>query len=321
MGKRSRMVAALAVWLVFAGMLGALDKTVTDWPKLEVRLQLLRDVYRMNRPLPVLVEIVNRDDRPVTLMLGDRLLYNFRFRVRTLRNELVKDRLEYALRLQESRSRAVPARTVVLQPGERYGRTIDISPRKLLTVPDRYQLTGYFYMRPQRTDADTGFTSNSLRFTLKPPEMVSRAAAVRRDRRLQALDRRLTPGETVDFAIRAKRQRDWENYFRFMDIKQMINLFQKYAKKYQDAVFSDKPQVMQDFKDFLKRFPAEQIVHHFVQQSTVTRDEKTLDENAQVQCLIVYRDGQLLEKKIYHFSLYRQLDNWYISGYYVVNKN
>lgn len=323
MKKRYRFEAVGFLWLALLLLPqgAAAEGATLSGPKLEMRVQLLNEIYRMNRPLPVHVEVINRDNRPVTLYLGNNLLHNFRFRVRTLQNVTVKDRIAYQLKLEDSRNQPVKTRTMVLQPGEKYGRVVNLTPRKLLVKPDRYQVTGYFYLRPQRTDADRKFISNSLRFSLKPPAAVDSVVVAKRRQRLQALDRRLTAGETVDFMIRAKRRRDWKNYFRFMDLKQLVKFFHNFSGKYADAVFSKKPAVLNDFKEFLKKFPAEQITRHFVQQVTITRDEQTLDETAKVQCLIVYRDGRLLEKKIYHFSLYRQLDRWYVSGYYVVNRN
>jgi hypothetical protein len=289
-------------------------------PRLSVQVTLLQQTYYINEPLHVHFLVINEGAEPVRFNLAEQIFLNFGFRVRSLQDINVRERDTWELHKLAARQEIDVTRNITLSPGERYGRVIDAAEWLRLVDPGVYELTGYFWMFPQRSNLDYRYESNRKRFLLEPPRDVAQAIAQEAETRSEREVKRMSADETVDYIITAKRQGDWDEYFRFMDLTRLINVFTQFRTRYVAADTSARGEVMQDFREFLRVFPSEHIEHHFVQNVTVTRDEETLNERARVECLIVYRTGQLVERKIYHFSLYRKLDRWYVESYYVVNR-
>jgi hypothetical protein len=288
-----------------------------------VQVDLLQRTYYINESIPVHVTVVNAGTEPVRFSLAQQIFLNFDFRVRNLQDMQVKERDDWQLHKITTRQDILQneaERSITLAPGERYGRIIDIAEWLRLFDPGVYELTGYFWLYPQRSSYDYRYESNQKRFLLEPPREVVQAIAVEKATQSEIDVKRMSADETVDYIISAKRRGDWDAYFRLMDPTRLINVFQPYRARYIAADLGARADVMNDFKDFLRAFPAEHIEHHFVQNVTVTRDEASLTETARVECLIVYKTGQLVERKNYYFSLYRKLDRWYVESYYVVNR-
>jgi len=296
------------------------EYAVLEAPRLAVQVDLLQRTYYINEPVPVYVTVVNESAAPVRFNLAEQLFLNFDFRIRSLQDMPVKERDTWQLHKLAARQQVDVTRSVTLAPGERFGRVIDVAEWLRLVSPGVYELTGYFWIFPQRSDLDFRYESNRKRFLLEAPRDVAEAIALEAESRSEREVKRMSADETVDYIITAKRRGEWEEYFRFMDLTRLINVFHQFRARYVAADTGSRAGVMDDFKSFLRAFPSENIEHHFVQTVTVTRDEETLNETARVECLIVYRTGQLVERKTYHFSLYRKLDRWYVESYYVVNR-
>ena len=289
-------------------------------PRLQVQLDLLQQSYYINEAIPVHVTVVNGSSEAVRFNLAEQLFLNFDFRVRTLQDMQIKERDSWQLHKLASRQAVDATRDITLAPGERFGRIIDIAEWLRLVEPGVYELTGYFWIYPQRSDVDYRYESNRKRFHLQAPRDVAQAITIEREERALREIKRMSADETVDYIITAKRRGEWDEYFRFMDLTRLINVFHQFRERYIAADLAARNGVMNDFRNYLRVFPSEHIDHHFVQSVTVTRDPETLNESARVECLIVYRTGQLVERKLYHFSLYRKLDSWYVESYYVVNR-
>ncbi len=296
------------------------DSLMREVPGLRVQIDLSQRTYYINEPVPVRVLVVNESDRPVRFDLGRYLFQNYNFRVRSLKNTEVRERESFQLEKYAARQDLAPGRVLTIAPGERFGREIDISAWLRLNEPGTYEVTGYFLLRPVRSPVDWRYESNSKRFVLQPPRDVANAIHDDRVRQDDRDTKRLSAGETVDYIIAAKRRSDWNSYFRFLDLDRLIMVFTQFRTRYTAAEIAGRPGVMEDFRRFLRTFPSEHIEHHFVKNVSVARDEETLNETARVECLIVYKTGLLVERKTYHFSLYRKLDRWYVTSYYVVNK-
>jgi hypothetical protein len=314
----------LATWLL-SGTISGEPLAEPAWPaapSLVTRIRLLNERYRIGEPLEVHVSVENTGNHPVTITLSRFLHRNFEFRVRSLANLPVKPRTDFLLESDRESTSPDSGRPLTLLPGEKFGRVIDAAAWLDLVNSDRYEITGYFYARPKRSPLDAHLASNSLRFRLDPPEPVLAAIAAGRKQKIARDNRVLSPSETVDAMIEAKQRRDWSGYFRHIDLVRLIQTsFPAYRERYQAAPFSRRQEIVDEFREFLKSYPAETLERHFTSQAILRRDEETLNETAEVTSRIEYRTGELLEKKLYYFSLYRKQGRWYVSRYSVQNTN
>ena len=317
---RAQGIFSVAILCLLASRLPASQDLLQEVPGLRVQIDLNQRTYYINEPVPVRVLVINDSTQPVQFDLGRHLFQNYNFRVRSLNNVGVRERESFQLEQLASRQDLAPGRSITIAPGERFGREIDVSSWLRLVEPGTYEVTGYFLLRPRRSPVDWRYASNSKRFVLQPPRDVAVAMRDERARREDRDGKRLSAGETVDYIIAAKRRSDWNAYFRFLDLERLIMVFTRFRTRYVAAEMAERGTVMEDFRRYLRVFPAEHIEHHFVKNVSLTRDEETLNETAKVECLIVYKTGLLVERKTYHFSLYRKLDRWYVSSYYVINK-
>jgi hypothetical protein len=212
----------------------------------------------------------------------------------------------------------------VLLPGEEYGRAFNLSERFVLDEPGHYVVHSHFFIQPLRSEFDWFVRSNMLRFQLNPTPLVARRIAEHKDRAEHDVMRLMDPAQTVQFMLNAKQNRDWENYFRYMDAVRLIDTsFLNFKDEYAAAPFGRKEAVVHRFKEFMKDYPSERLEYFHVDRVIVERNEQTGGEDAQVICRIHYRHSgiarELVERKTYHFRLYRQNERWYVYSYYVVN--
>lgn len=311
---RQYLLPAIALILLASGQ----ADDFLEPPRLEAQIRLLRQVYRIHEAVPVRFTVINKGTRPVTLHLAKKTYRSFRFRVRSLQNIPVKLRKEFQLRILAERASEPRSRTLVLHPGERYGRVINLAARHRLVRPRHYEITGYFYLKPMRSEQDPAFTSNRVRFILKPPLPVEHL--VRKQRRKSRIERlrRRSPMDTVRFTIRSKMAREWDNYFKYIDLPRLIDVFGQFRERYRAASVNQRVAIIEEFKQYMKTYPSERILGFFVSEATVKKDEKSHEEEATVKCRITYKNRKgLVEKKMYHFSLYQRMDRWFIYRYWV----
>ena len=235
-------------------------------PGLEARIRLLHQVYRINGQIPVYFTVINSGPKPVTIWPSQFLYRNFQFRVRTLRNVHVRHRDDFYLKIRDMRSGEALDRPVKLMPGERYGRILNIASRFNLTVPGHFEVTGYFYAHPMRSGSDFRIISNRCRFILKPPVAVARAVSRYNKERKKYLERKLSPSDTVEFMLRARKLRDWEGYYRYMDLLELLKVYPDYKKRYDNAPFAGKQQVLRDFRLHLRSFPVGKLESFFCRE-------------------------------------------------------
>ena len=312
-----RMVVVLLVYIIPAGMSSQLLKA----PGLEARIRLLHQVYRINGEIPVYFTVINSGPRPLTIHPSLFLYRNFQFRVRTFKNVHVRHRESYYLKIRDMRRDEALDRPIKLMPGERYGRVLNLAERFNLVRPGHYEVTGYFLVHPMRTGSDFRIDSNRSRFILKPPLPVVRAVARYNRARKKYLDRQLSPSDTVEFMLRSRKVQDWEGFYMYMDLLELLKIYPDFEKRYTRAPFAEKQAVLRDFRLHLRKFPAGRLESFFAGKSVVTKDEMTGISTAEVTCRIVYRERKrLLVRRMYYFSLHRKFDRWFIYKFYVVRR-
>jgi hypothetical protein len=154
-------------------------------------------------------------------------------------------------------------------------------------------------------DNDVSFISdNQLTFKNIAAASDIRNSGITRIKKFSSPDRALTPSEVVVLLLKAEKERDWDNYFKFINIEQFINAYPDYVRIYNNAIAKKevelKEKILLEFIDFLKTERRDYIISYKIQNEL-----KRSENNIYVEALIkrfasnnpsVYKYRYLLEK-------------------------
>ncbi|MCB1141183.1 MAG: hypothetical protein H7A24_01665 [Leptospiraceae bacterium] len=137
---------------------------------------------------------------------------------------------------------------IIIHSGEAYVKRFNLSQYFDFTPGKRYFVTGYFY--PNYIEDNNTFlkSENHSIFIIEPKRKELRP---KRYESSEVVQTGLTPEETIHLFLSAEMKKNWNNYFKFLDLDEFIMAYNKYAKEYAGADNQYKELVMDEFKNHL----------------------------------------------------------------------
>jgi len=276
-------------------------------------------MYNVGSPIIIEFNIVNNDNNPFLFLTSFNKMFTFDFEVLTSSNRKIEHSKDYIIK----RNQFEPVLTdeITLKKNELYGVKIDISKWFDLTESGEYVIRGIFYPELITNREYCIFTENELALYLNPsyPEKVKRREEIEEIKRLKAES--MPPYKVVEFILNALIDKDFDKYFLYINFDKFIMQFKNAEKKYINAKDMDKPDIKEEFKQYLKgsnrledipfseTIPGEyDIVRTVIEKS-----------NAEVTVIETFKFKNLIEKKRYTYHLHLYGDKWLVDSYDVVN--
>jgi hypothetical protein len=157
-------------------------------------------------------------------------------------------------------------RMIELAPGEMFIHSVNLKELFMLDVNMEYRTKGLFY---PSFDEDKALKSdNELTFKIieskrynKPNEAAS-------------VERSITPGEVILLTLRAEKDRDWDNWKKYIDVEKYINAFPEFAQKYSRASYEDKSQIESEFVRYVTRDRDDYLIDYKIVRESVEKGRK-----------------------------------------------
>jgi hypothetical protein len=282
-----------------------------------------RQIYYVNSPVWVEVQIANHGFTPFLFHDADIKLFTYDFQVRTRENRAIEHSRRYQVDFHQHQP--VLYKEVTLKHNEVYAVRIDISRWFDLNRAGEYVIRGVFYpMLNTGSVADERIlSSNHLDLRLNPPysEEVRRREQQDELARLQAED--LPPYQVVETMLKALQEKAFETFFLYVRFDRFVQQFDNSWERYQASRDVDKPAVIQEFKEYLRGRnqlepkPFSEFIPADFQVLRTVIDHQERD--AEVTVLETFRYWSLVEQKRYTYHLHRYGNLWMLVSYSVQN--
>jgi len=214
--------------------------------------------FILGETIPVQLSVKNESLFPVTFYINKQFLKNYTLIVKdengqSLPVKNIGAQNNKQLFYQDYTGTSFDSRSIVLQPGESFNREINIDEIVQLSSPvesyTRYNISAYFY--PDPVQSPDLFISSSNNYGLiidnfKTQQMISR----KNDNYLQK-EITVSPKEIIYLALAAEFSRDWPNYFKYIDLTELIRDYPDFARDYVKADQIQRSYILGSFRSFL----------------------------------------------------------------------
>lgn len=284
---------AVMVSLAVIGVLRA-DENGRESP---FRLFLYMDRSTFTEDDPVLLHMIVRNfsDRKEYFVVYDELYTTYRPVVYTAMGreaELIVDYRLKNLSIDEVIKDRYP-RIVELMPNETFVYSVNLKKLYTLEKENEYRVKGFF--DPDIKNPGTIAGGNTLTFKItRSPDFTPRSGVVR-------VSREVSPSEVVLLALTAEKERNWNNFFKYIKTENLINAYPEYVRLYNSADEIEKLKILEDFNKFLTRKRTDYIKEFSVLDEMILSDKNIAYVDVRVRRYgprlpFVYRYRYTLEK-------------------------
>lgn len=279
--------------------------------EVKVELQFYNQNYRLNESIPVVVSVFNQAGQRLAFQVSPQIYESFYFEVKTPRNEEIQIRDDFRIEIKENASAVSDYRDILLDAGESFSRTIDIT--QWFDVKD----SGYYYIKgvffPNPDDRSQKIESSFYKILVKAPQIVEQSLVEENQRQQVQLReiKKLPPYDAIADFIDAKMKKDWERFLAHIDAARLIESFQNFSSDYQNArTGAYRLEVLERFKRYLTVHWQDMILEYKIKKSEIEDDKATVEAD------IEYKIRTVSYALRYTFYLYKNHEGqWLIYDY------
>jgi len=299
-----------------------------------------RVFHAANDPIYIQVTITNNSPFTYRFKLADDRMFSVDFEVRTVTNRLLEPAQELIRR--RTQSRQVFFREIALEPGESFSFVENLRDYVLLDQPGSFVVRGFVHpelYRPEfvtanvRTDDRPAavwapqerslvgvLASGRLNLNISPsliagPDGLPLAMDVATGAVLMRAP--LPPDEVVEFTILARQRSQWERFFLYLDLEEMIARDPTRNRAWQRESEEGRQRMVEQLRRQLRETTIEAI-SLVPTEFTIERTQHTATEGT-VTVLKRFAGAHFTEIKRYTYYLQRRDNIWSIVDISVVN--
>ncbi|GIX40769.1 MAG: hypothetical protein KatS3mg129_0502 [Leptospiraceae bacterium] len=273
--------------------------------------KLKRNVYELNEKIPIQFVIRNQGYKTFRFYLDQNFGNSFFLEIINQEGEEIQSQTvimnfkePYISNIKQNQIEDIygnPVKEIILHPEETFSKTYYIS-----SLPKgRYKLIGYFI--PYSYDQQY---KNNLRFISKNKINLE----ITEEKNLFKIQDPIdipkesipSPEETVYLFLMAEYYKNWNNYFKYLELKEYIKSYEIFEKEYIQASLKEKQILLNEFKNFLIKQQIEPIIEFNI--TKVIYQEKN---KANVYAEVLRGNNSYRVKYLYNYTLIKK-DVWKI---------
>jgi len=326
---------AFSLFIFFPGSLKA-QGGPQGWPKYDQRGNLsesyssqglafyissAKSRYVVNDAIMLDCQIRNEGLYPLTIYLNNSILKNFTFIIRDakgqslpLKTDALKSRrgeIKNQTYYGDYTATDYNARAIVIQPGESITRTFNlldfITPDELSKVSVTLNIMAYFYPNPEQAGQLYVPSKNDYNVYIDSTNNYN-SNRYYAENSLGMQELKITPKEVIYLMLTAEYEKNWLNFFKYIDLHEIIRDYPDYARQYIRAPETKKNMVIEDFKRYLMGASHHQLLKFEVIGENVENKTATVKVKAMREIEGFDRDF------MYTYYLSAKDTLWQISG-------
>jgi len=300
-----------------------------------------RIYYAANDPIYIQVTIANNSPFTYRFKLADDRMFSVDFEVRTVTNRLLEPANELVRR--RSLSRQVFFREIAIEPGESFSFVENLRDFVRIDEPGTFVVRGFVHPELYRPEFVTTNVRADQRQTAMwaPQEMplVGVLASGRLSLSIRApliagLDglptamyvatgailvrEALPPDAVVEYTIRARQMSQWERFFLYLDLEEMISRDPVRRRVWVRESEEGRQRMVEQFRQELRSPMTNEAISLVPTDFIIERTQHTGNEGT-VTVLKRFRGAHFTEVKRYTYYLQRRDNIWSIVDFSVVN--
>jgi hypothetical protein len=158
-------------------------------------------------------------------------------------------------------------RLVELAPGEVFIHSINLKKIFKLDLDTRYRVKSLFY--PFVGEDIVLKSDNELSFSIIAEKRYNKPSG------LEAVQRSISPSEIMLLTLKAEKDKNWDDYLKFIDVDKYISAYPEYTQKYFRANFEEKARIEKDFIKYLTRDRDDYLIHYKILREEIENSKKT----------------------------------------------
>ncbi|MBU43725.1 MAG: hypothetical protein CMN76_10935 [Spirochaetaceae bacterium] len=231
--------------------------TVKRYTTVDLHLDQYR--FEAGKPIVLKFQITNSGYRTIRIYPFEPAEKTYQFEVLDSAGyELQPARRDHNSAMDKERKAVVNlsgqnVREIILQPGESFEKTIDLSKHFDFRPGETYRITGYFFPDARhnvflrsRDSVELQIKERKSQYLFQRPE-------------LEAEEAGLSPEETVYLFLSAEMRRNWKNYLKYLDLPRYITSYDRFSGRYASANAPDRHQILQEFSRYLTADPTDRL--------------------------------------------------------------
>ena len=228
--------------------------------------------YSDNENITITCKLRNSGIYPITIYLHKKILKNFTIIVRDETGQSIPLNSDAYINDNNETSSAYyseytgtehHSRSFILQPGESLERELSLSDiisfNHKKTKLNRNQIMAYFY--PNAVQNPDLFLSSVNKYELFIDTNNLNRSNRYAGNSFHSPRLAVSPKELVYLALSAEYNRDWPNFFKYIDLHEIIRDYPEYAKDYMESRPQNRGMILEKFKTFLVSDQNHRLVH------------------------------------------------------------
>ena len=261
--------------------------------------------YTVGQPILVNVTIRNTGIEPITIQAYGEPFLSYQFSIYDSYRNLISNKIPFQhFQTNLLKPELQKEREITLFPNEAFSTKINLNTWMNLTNQGRYLIQANFMYNKQK------IFSTPLFITLKPSKKIIAHLKMEEIYKEREAKRTFTPQGTVEFILNAEKNKDWESFFKYLDLEKLVLIYKPYSQLYKKAFKSTKKaSIINDFKTWLKNQPETQNLEAYKLQNIVFTDNP---KQRIIYCYVRYSKKVIPNNYLYKYSLKQKGNKWYL---------
>jgi len=317
-----RFLFFICYTFIFILCLSSQEVSYGLFPDLVVKIELGNPkIYKEGDNIYLNVILLNKTNSVQSTYIAEDKKYSFDFSIVTTKNQEIRYRKEYVTHF--NRVQNIYMSKISLMEEEGYIYKILLNDYYDLNMTGQFYVTGYFYPNLKvNDDRSNAIKSNQLVINIREKNFDDRyyANTVEVDDTngspVETL-KKIPPDEVVDYMLSARMKRNWDKYFLYMNMDELIKTNNIFGRDFGKKNLEQQRELIKNYKEYLKKDNINDInflPHKFdIVKTTYSQTE------AKVEVLVQFKSLDYIEQKYYTFFLRRNGEYWSVYSYEVMD--
>jgi hypothetical protein len=263
--------------------------------------------FTLDEPVTVKATLKNVSTEPQTFVFAPEASFSVEFNIFDRNRNLLGKRSGIAkLASADLKQDQRDPRQIRLCPDEEFTVKVDLNNWYAFTADGRYLVQAVF---------NDGFNrrkvwSNPLWINLKPNRQIAGRLRFEDEERAREAATVMTPEGTVSYLLDSLKEKDWESFFKYVNLEKFIMLYTPWAQTWTDAATDEERQeILGDFRGWLRKNAEYNNVETYrIQNIVFPRDP----HERVIHCYVRYNRNIAVNNYLYTFHLQQKGNKWYL---------
>ncbi len=316
------IIAVLSLLILSAISYG--EGSNKKYEHLKCRLKVQKTSYQLEEPISVQFQVINDGMNSINIEVSEKFYNNFYFYIKSIKNQVISEQEHFYLQKKDDIGKEQNVKRITLGEKQFYGASFDLIKLFKLNEPGHYIIQGFFY--PNLRNQVKPLMSQVIHVEIRASTYQSNGSSNNPSDGWRHGGGKI-PYDTVTQMLNARMNKNWNRYFKYIDLHRLIKQFPANHKQYKDLKQryealkpSKRRPIISKFKEYLKtnylsNIGIEKLVKFKVYKSVIENARR----KSKIYVQVTYRGDGIIIKQRFIYHLYQRNERWYVYKWTVDN--